>query len=71
MQNLRVSRVRLLTVLIMACWVTGVAAVPLTTFRYEAQAQRRCSDGAVVWLDFPAGSLLFERAEKVCAGQIR
>ena len=27
-------------------------AVPLTPFRYEAQAQRHCPADAVVWLDF-------------------
>jgi hypothetical protein len=27
-------------------------ALPLTPFRYEAQAQRHCPDDAVVWLDF-------------------
>ena len=27
-------------------------ALPLTLFRYEAQAQRHCPDDAVVWLDF-------------------
>ena len=27
-------------------------ALPLTPFRYEAQAQRHCPGDAVVWLDF-------------------
>jgi hypothetical protein len=27
-------------------------ALPLTTFRYQAQAQRYCPDDRVVWLDF-------------------
>ena len=27
-------------------------ALPLTVFRYEAQAQRHCPDDTVVWLDF-------------------
>ncbi len=27
-------------------------AVPLTPFRYEAQAQRHCPGDRVVWLDF-------------------
>jgi hypothetical protein len=27
-------------------------AVPLTPFRYEAQAQRHCPADTVVWLDF-------------------
>ena len=29
-----------------------VAALPLTIFRYEDQAQRHCPMDAVVWLDF-------------------
>jgi hypothetical protein len=28
------------------------AAVPLTPFRYEAQARRHCAGEEVVWLDF-------------------
>jgi hypothetical protein len=31
---------------------TAATALPLTLFRYEAQAQRHCPDDAVVWLDF-------------------
>ena len=30
-------------------------AVPLTPFRYEAQAQRHCPGDTVVWLDFRKG----------------
>jgi hypothetical protein len=32
--------------------VSAATAVPLTPFRYEAQAQRHCPGDAVVWLDF-------------------
>lgn len=35
--------------------VTEAAAVPLTPFRYENQAQRHCPDDSVVWLDFRKG----------------
>jgi hypothetical protein len=38
--------------LIVAGWATSVSALPLTLFRYEAQAQRHCPHDAVVWLDF-------------------
>ena len=33
--------------------VLDAHAVPLTPFRYEAQAQRYCPADTVVWLDFP------------------
>jgi hypothetical protein len=41
--------------LIMACWVTSTVAIPLTPFRYEAQARRHCPDDTVVWLDLSKG----------------
>jgi hypothetical protein len=31
---------------------SAAAALPLTPFRYEAQAQRHCPGDTVVWLDF-------------------
>ncbi|MEP6840624.1 MAG: hypothetical protein ABJA75_21400 [Bradyrhizobium sp.] len=31
---------------------SSATALPLTPFRYEAQAQRHCPDDDVVWLDF-------------------
>jgi len=31
---------------------SSAAALPLTPFRYEEQAQRHCPDDVVVWLDF-------------------
>ncbi len=34
---------------------TKAVAIPLTPFRYEAQAQRYCPDDTVVWLDFRKG----------------
>ncbi|MHB8270747.1 hypothetical protein [Bradyrhizobium sp.] len=40
---------------LMACCVTNAAAIPLTPFRYEAQAQRYCPDDTVVWLDLGKG----------------
>ncbi len=33
-------------------FASGAGAVPLTPFRYEAQAQRHCPGDRVVWLDF-------------------
>ena len=35
--------------------VAQLAALPLTPFRYEAQAQRYCPGDKVVWLDFKKG----------------
>jgi hypothetical protein len=40
---------------IVACLVTEASAIPLTPFRYEAQAQRHCPDDTVVWLDLGKG----------------
>jgi hypothetical protein len=47
-------RWRLGTLLVLAVMIAPFAAValPLTSFRYEAQAQRHCPDDSVVWLDF-------------------
>jgi hypothetical protein len=44
-----------LTILIIASGPARLAAVPLTPFRYEAQAQRHCPTDRVVWLDFREG----------------
>ena len=35
--------------------IANLAALPLTPFRYEAQAQRHCPGDKVVWLDFRKG----------------
>ena len=50
----RVS-VQLLAASLILCDARGVQAVPLTPFRYEAQAQRHCPGDTVVWLDFRKG----------------
>ena len=34
---------------------SNLAALPLTPFRYEDQAQRHCPSDKVVWLDFKKG----------------
>ncbi|MBO4223090.1 hypothetical protein GRB70_11715 [Bradyrhizobium neotropicale] len=34
------------------CTAHEAKAVPLTPFRYQAQAQRHCPGDSVVWLDF-------------------
>ena len=35
--------------------IANLAALPLTPFRYEDQAQRSCPTDKVVWLDFRKG----------------
>ena len=42
----------MITACIVSCTVDLAAAIPLTPFRYEAQAQRHCPADTVVWLDF-------------------
>ena len=49
------SREVLLTALIVAGGATNATATPLIPFRNEAQAQRHCPGGTVVWLDFRKG----------------
>lgn len=44
--------VPLLTAFIFLCSTQDGKSVPLTPFRYEAQAQRHCPGDTVVWLDF-------------------
>lgn len=41
-----------LTFVGMVAAASGANALPLTPFRYAAQAQRYCPDDVVVWLDF-------------------
>lgn len=49
-----VSRLAVLALaaLIVLCSIRDGKAVPLTPFRYEAQAQCHCPGDTVVWLDF-------------------
>ena len=44
--------VLLLAAFVLLCFIRDSKAVPLTLYRYEAQAQRHCPTDAVVWLDF-------------------
>jgi hypothetical protein len=43
-------------------------ALPLTPFRYEAQAQRHCHGDAVVWLDFRKGIYYSKRQRRYGQG---
>jgi hypothetical protein len=48
--------------------VSPAAAVPLTPFRYEAQAQRYCPGDTVVWLDFRKGVYYSKRQKRYGQG---
>lgn len=48
----RMHAIRLLAALVVTAGATNANAIPLTPFRYEAQAQRHCPTDTVVWLDF-------------------
>lgn len=52
MRNFNARAVCLLAALALVAGAMNAAAMPLTPFRYEAQAQRHCPDDTVVWLDF-------------------
>jgi hypothetical protein len=52
--------------MIYAAGIASVAALPLTPFRYEAQAQRHCPGDKVVWLDFRKGRY-YARGQKLYA----
>ena len=62
----RVLPVALVTALILAAGVGSLAALPLTPFRYEAQAQRHCPHDRVVWLDFQKG-IYYAKGQKYYA----
>lgn len=43
-------------------------ALPLTPFRYSAQAQRHCPDDVVVWLDFGKERYYLKRQKRYGQG---
>jgi hypothetical protein len=43
-------------------------ALPLTPFRYEAQAQRHCPGDPVVWLDFRKETYYLKRQKRYGRG---
>jgi hypothetical protein len=55
MQLSRLYVTGVITAAIVSCNVTFSVAIPLTPFRFEAQAQRHCPSDAIVWLDFRRG----------------
>jgi hypothetical protein len=48
---------------LVAAGASHVAALPLTPFRYEDQAQRHCPADVVVWLDFQSG-VYYSKAQR-------
>ena len=68
MQNSNACAVCLLTALALAAGVVNAAALPLTPFRYEAQAQRHCPDDTVVWLDFRKGIYYLNHQKRYAQG---
>lgn len=68
MRTLLARAMCLPTALIMAGVATNAAALPLTPFRYEAQAQRHCPEDTVVWLDFRKRIYYLKRQNRYAQG---
>ena len=68
MQNSPVRAACFLTALIVPGGVNSTAAIPLTPFRYEAQAQRYCPTDTVVWLDLRKGIYYSKRQKRYARG---
>jgi hypothetical protein len=58
----------LLTTLTIEGGASMAVAIPLTTFRYEAQAQRYCPADIVVWLDFKKEIYYFKKQRRYGRG---
>ena len=57
-----------LTALVVAAGTLNATAIPLTVFRYEAQAQRHCPGDTVVWLDFRKEIYYFKHQKHYAQG---
>jgi hypothetical protein len=69
LRNLRGNRICVLVLLGMSSVAASPAiAVPLTPFRYEAQAQRHCPGDTVVWLDFRKGVYYYRKQNRYAQG---
>jgi hypothetical protein len=69
MQILLKHTMCLLTALIVvAGGATNATAMPLSPFRYEAQAQRHCPVDTVVWLDFRKGIYYSKQQKRYAQG---
>ncbi|MGY4474128.1 hypothetical protein [Bradyrhizobium sp. USDA 3364] len=52
----------------LSCCAQQAFALPLTPFRYEAQAQRHCPGDTVVWLDFQRGRYYLKGQSRYARG---
>ena len=68
MRGFRLCAIGVFTASIIACGVACAFATPLTTFRYEAQAQRHCPADMVVWLDFRKRIYYFSHQKRYAQG---
>jgi hypothetical protein len=63
MQRTRLCAIGVIAALLLSWNIGSALAIPLTPFRYEAQAQRHCPGDAVVWLDFRKG-IYYSRGQR-------
>ncbi|MGY3440594.1 MULTISPECIES: hypothetical protein [unclassified Bradyrhizobium] len=54
--------------IVLLCCAQQAIALPLTPFRYEAQAQRHCPGDSVVWLDFHRGRYYLKEQRRYAKG---
>jgi hypothetical protein len=64
----RIHACLLLAGLIVVASAINANAIPLTSFRYEAQAQRHCPTDTVVWLDFRKEIYYFKHQKRYAQG---
>lgn len=68
MRGFRLCVIGVFTASIIAYGVASAFANPLTTFRYEAQAQRHCPSDVIVWLDLGTGIYYSKRQRRYGRG---
>jgi hypothetical protein len=68
MQHFPLCVTGMITAAIVSCAVNFAAALPLTPFRYETQAQRHCPADTVVWLDLRKGIYYSRRQRRYAQG---
>ncbi len=68
MRRFAICPICLPVVLVLAGWATVAVAIPLTPFRYEAQAQRHCPGDTVVWLDLGRGVYYLKGQKRYARG---
>jgi len=68
MRRFRLLVTSLMTALPIAFGAASALANPLTTFRYESQAQRHCPADVIVWLDLGKGIYYAKRQRQYGRG---